>query len=132
MSERSEKALPDDLRRIVDAGLAWQTSRGDDETFVFRHVLVQAAAYESLLRTTRQRYHERSLARCLSDFQDRRGAPARSRGTPSLPALGTTRRRATTGSAAGQSALTRMAIPEAHGHFARALDGLKRLPEVAG
>ena len=31
--------------------------------------------------------------------------------------------------AAGQSALTRMAIPEAHGHFARALDGLKRLPE---
>ena len=84
MSERSEKALRDDLQRIVDAGLAWQTSTGNDETFVFKHVLVQVAAYESLLRTTRQRYHESIARALLSDFQDRRGAPARSRGTPSL------------------------------------------------
>ena len=46
VSERSEKALRDDLRRIVDAGLARQTSKGNTKTYVFKHVLVQAAAYE--------------------------------------------------------------------------------------
>ena len=70
VSERSEEALGDDLQRIVDAGLAWQTSTGNAETFVFKHVLVQVAAYESLLRTTRQRYHERIARVLLSDFQD--------------------------------------------------------------
>jgi predicted ATPase len=35
---------------------------------VFQHVLVQVAAYEALLRTTRQRYHERIARVLLSDF----------------------------------------------------------------
>ncbi|HUN98261.1 MAG TPA: adenylate/guanylate cyclase domain-containing protein, partial [Bradyrhizobium sp.] len=69
VSERSEKALRDDLRCIVDAGLAWQTSKGNTKTYVFKHVLVQAAAYESLLRTTRQRHHDAIARALLSDFK---------------------------------------------------------------
>jgi tetratricopeptide (TPR) repeat protein len=128
VSERGEAALRDDLRRIVDAGLAWQTSTSNEEKYLFKHVLVQAAAYESLLRTTRQRYHE-SIARVLLstfkiDVEHRPEVVARH-----LSGAGHHAEASDYWSAAGLSALQRMAIPEAHGHFARALDGLKRLPE---
>jgi len=128
VSDRSEKALLADLQRIVDAGLAWQTSRGNAQMFVFKHVLVQGAAYESLLRSTRQRHHE-SIARVLlSDFKiDVEHQPedvARH-----LSGAGHHGEASDYWFAAGQSALKRMAIPEACGHFARALDGLKGLPE---
>jgi class 3 adenylate cyclase/tetratricopeptide (TPR) repeat protein len=128
VSERSEKVLRNDLLRIVNAGLAWQTSKGNVETYVFKHALVQVAAYESLLRTTRQRHHE-SIARVLlSDFKiDVEHQPevvARH-----LSGAGHHAEASDYWSSAGQSALKRMAIPEAHGHFARALGGLKQLPE---
>jgi class 3 adenylate cyclase/tetratricopeptide (TPR) repeat protein len=66
VSERTESELGDDLQRIIDAGLAWQTSRGTAEMFVFKHVLVQEGAYRSLLRKTQQSYHER-IARALHE-----------------------------------------------------------------
>ena len=126
VSERSEKALGDDLQRIVNAGLAWQTSKGHSETYVFKHVLVQVAAYELLLHAERQRYHE-SIARVLlSDFRlDVEHQPeivARH-----LSGAGHHAEAGDYWLSAGQNALNRMAIPEAHGHFARALDGLKQL-----
>jgi class 3 adenylate cyclase/tetratricopeptide (TPR) repeat protein len=127
VSERSEKEIRNDLKRIVDAGLAWQSS-GNAETYVFKHVLVQVAAYESLLRTTRQRHHETIARALLSEFKvDVEHQPevvARH-----LSGAGHHVEASDYWLAAGQSALKRMAIPEAHGHFARALDGLKRLPE---
>jgi predicted ATPase len=123
VSERSDQALGDDLRRIVDAGLAWQTSKGNTQTFVFKHVLVQEAAYQSLLRTTRQRHHESIARMLLSDFKiDVEHQPevvARD-----LSGAGRHAKASDYWLAAGQSVLKRVAIPEAHGHFARALDGL--------
>jgi class 3 adenylate cyclase/tetratricopeptide (TPR) repeat protein len=128
VSERGEETLGEDLQRIVDAGLAWRTSTGNAETFVFQHVLVQVAAYEALLRTTRQRYHERIARVLLSDFngdvEHQPEAVARH-----LSGAGHHAEASDYWVAAGQRALARLAIPEAHGHFARALDGLKRLPE---
>ena len=131
VSERSEKALRDDLQRIVNAGLAWQTPKGNAEAYVFKHALVQVAAYELLLRTTRQRHHEFIARVLLSDFKiDVEHQPevvARH-----LSGAGHHAEASDYWSAAGQSALKRMAIPEAHGHFARALGGLKQLPELRG
>ena len=128
VSERSEKTLRDDLRRIVDAGLAWQTSRGNTKTYVFKHVLVQTAAYESLLRTTRQRHHGSIACALLSDFKvDVEHQPeviARH-----LSGAGRHAEASDYWFAAGQNALKRMAIPEAHGHFVHALDSLKQLPD---
>ena len=128
VSERNEKALRDDLKRLIDAGLAWQTSRGSVKTYLFKHVLVQVAAYESLLRTTRQRYHELIARVLLSDFQvDVEHQPevvARH-----LSGAGHHAEASEYWSAAGHNALKRMAIPEAHGHFIRGLDDLKRSPE---
>jgi tetratricopeptide (TPR) repeat protein len=128
VSERSEKTLRDDLRRIVDAGLAWQASKGTTKTYVFKHVLVQTAAYESLLRTTRQRHHDSIARALLSDFKvDVEHQPeviARH-----LAGAGRHAEASDYWLAAGQNALKRMAIPEAHGHFVHALDSLKQLPD---
>ena len=130
VSDRGEEALREHLKRIMAAGLAWRASRGGSETFVFKHVLVQGAAYESLLRSTRQRYHERIARVLLSDFS----------GDVELQPEVVARHLSGAGQhaeasdhwlAAGQRALTRMAIPEAHAHFARALEGLRKLPASA-
>ena len=129
VSDRSEEALSDDLQRLLAADLAWQTSGGTRETYEFKHALVQEAAYESLLRADRQLFHARIATVLQADL-----APevelhpevvARH-----LSGAGRYEEAADYWSAAGQNALARMAIPEAHGHFTRALDGLSRLPET--
>ena len=53
-----EETLRQDLRRLVDAELLYQRGIGAQATYVFKHALIQEAAYTSLLRRTRQRYHQ--------------------------------------------------------------------------
>jgi len=127
VSERTESEINDDLEHILTAGLAWQVTETSPTTFVFKHALVQMAAYESLLRSTRQRFHERIARVLLSDFGGevslRPEIVARH-----LSGAGHHAEASDHWFAAGQSALARMAVPEAHGHFSRALDGLAKLP----
>jgi class 3 adenylate cyclase/predicted ATPase len=52
------ETLRQDLRRLVDAELLYQRGVGAQATYVFKHTLIQEAAYTSLLRRTRQRYHQ--------------------------------------------------------------------------
>ena len=48
------------LDRVIASGLVRQESdHADDEFFIFKHVLVQEVAYESLLRRNRRTIHER-------------------------------------------------------------------------
>ena len=129
VSERSDEDLAADLARMVEAGLAWETDVGGVRSYVFKHALLQVAAYESLLRSTRQRFHERIAQVLRSDFQ----AEAQRRPETvarHLSGAGQHAQASDDWFAAGQAALARMAIPEAHGHFARALEGLRKLPET--
>ena len=130
VSDRSEAKLGDDLQRIVDSGLASQTFAEGAETFVFKHALVQESAYKSLLRATRQRHHERIASTLLSEFkaevEHRPEVVARH-----LSGAGHYAEASDYWLAAGLNALPRVAMPEAHAHFARALDDLKRLPPSA-
>jgi class 3 adenylate cyclase/tetratricopeptide (TPR) repeat protein len=129
VSDRSEEALSEDLQRIVVADLAWQRSGGTGETYEFKHALVQEAAYESLLRSNRQLFHARVATVLQTDFADEvelhPEVVARH-----LSGAGRHDEAADYWSAAGRNALARMAIPEAHGHFTRALEGLSRVPET--
>ena len=104
-----------------------QTFSEGAETFVFKHALVQEGAYKSLLRAARQRHHERIASVLLSDFkaevEHRPEVVARH-----LSGAGHYAEASDHWLAAGLNALPRMAIPEAHAHFARALEDLKRLP----
>jgi class 3 adenylate cyclase/tetratricopeptide (TPR) repeat protein len=127
VSDRSEEALSNDLQRIVAADLARQTLGGTSETYEFKHALVQEAAYESLLRSNRQLFHARIAGVLQTDFAaDVELHPevvARH-----LSGAGRYDEAADYWFAAGRDSLSRMAIPEAHGHFSRALEGLSRLP----
>ena len=47
------------LQQLVEAELLYQRGLPPQATYVFKHALIQDAAYQSLLRATRQQYHQR-------------------------------------------------------------------------
>ena len=59
-----EAKLQEGLDRLVDAELLYQRGRRPRARYVFKHALVHDAAYQSLLRRTRQYYH-RQVAELL-------------------------------------------------------------------
>jgi class 3 adenylate cyclase/tetratricopeptide (TPR) repeat protein len=126
VSERDEATIHQDLERLLQAGLAWLAA-DEADTFVFKHALVRDAAYNSLLRSTRQRYHSRIAAALRERFAD---------GTSTRPdliadhltAAGEDEDAVTFWEAAGQQALVRTAVHEAAKHFQQAIDCLERLP----
>jgi predicted ATPase/class 3 adenylate cyclase len=58
VASAEEETLRQDLRRLVDAELLYQRGVGAQATYVFKHALIQEVAYASLLRRTRQHYHQ--------------------------------------------------------------------------
>jgi len=59
VSGLNEAMLQHELRRLVEGELVYQRGVPPQATYLFKHALVQDAAYESLLRSTRQGYHRR-------------------------------------------------------------------------
>ena len=66
IADQDPNELRQSLNQLVDAELLFQRGRPPRATYTFKHALVQDAAYQSLLRSTRQQYHER-IASVLSD-----------------------------------------------------------------
>jgi predicted ATPase len=58
-----EPRLRDVLGRLVEAELLYQRGRPPRSRYIFKHALIQDAAYQSLLRRTRQQYHRQVTAR---------------------------------------------------------------------
>jgi len=54
-----EATLQQGLRHLVEAELVYQRGLPPQATYMFKHALIQDAAYQSLLRSTRQQYHLR-------------------------------------------------------------------------
>jgi predicted ATPase len=54
-----EQRLQEELHRLVEAELLYQRGLPPLAHYVFKHALIQDAAYASLLRSTRQQYHQR-------------------------------------------------------------------------
>ena len=61
-----EATLQPALARLVEAELLYQRGLPPQATYVFKHALIQDAAYQSLLRSTRQQYHQR-IAQVLAE-----------------------------------------------------------------
>ena len=59
VSRLDEAALQQGLRQLVEAELVYQRGTPPHATYMFKHVLIQEAAYQSLLRSTRQQVHQR-------------------------------------------------------------------------
>ena len=66
LAEIEEPNLRDGLSQLVDAELLYQRGRVPRAKYFFKHALIRDAAYESLLKRTRQQYH-RQVAQLLED-----------------------------------------------------------------
>ena len=59
VSQLDEVTLQRELGRLVEAELVYQRGVPPQATYIFKHALIQDAAYASLLKSTRQHYHQR-------------------------------------------------------------------------
>ena len=124
-----EARLQQGLMQLVDTELLYQRGLPPQAQYTFKHVLIQEAAYQSLLRSTRQRYH-RQIAQVLETrFPNTREAH------PELLAYhyteaGLGAQAVPYWQRAGQHAFERSAMIEAVGHLTKGLELLKTLPET--
>jgi class 3 adenylate cyclase/predicted ATPase len=122
-----EARLADALQRLVEAELVFPRGVPPEATYAFKHVLVQEAAYGSLLKGRRQQLHAR-----IADELERR-SPETAAGRPEVLAYhlteaGLTERALEMWGKAGALALARSAPQEAAAHLGRALRLVASLP----
>src|SRR5262245_47335354 len=71
MAEMDEAALQHGLARLVEAEILFVRGEPPAAAYTFKHALVQEAAYESLLKRTRQRLHGRVVDVLIERFPER-------------------------------------------------------------
>jgi predicted ATPase len=117
------------LRQLVEAELVYQRGVPPQAIYMFKHALIQDAAYQSLLRSTRQQYHQR-LAQVLEvQF------PETATTQPELLAHHYTAADLNAQAVpywqrAGQRASERSAYLEAIAHLTKGLEVLSTLPDT--
>jgi predicted ATPase len=124
-----EALLQQKLGRLVEAEIVYQRGVPPQATYTFKHALIQDAAYQSLLKSTRHQYHQR-IAQVLEER-----FPDMAQTQPELlahhyteaglggQAMGYWQR-------AGERALQGSANVEAVSHLTKGLEVLKTLPET--
>jgi class 3 adenylate cyclase/DNA-binding winged helix-turn-helix (wHTH) protein/predicted ATPase len=125
----NEEALRRELQQLVVAELLYQRGLPPQATYLFKHALIQDAAYQSLLKSTRQQYHQR-IAQVLE-----RQFPDIVETQPELLAqhytgAGLPMQAIPYWQRAGQRALERSAHVEALAHLTTGLELLHALPET--
>jgi TOMM system kinase/cyclase fusion protein len=124
-----EATLQHGLEQLVDAELLYQRGAPPQATYVFKHALIRDAAYESLLRSTRQQYHQRIALVLEAQF------PETAALQPELLAqhyteAGLNAQAVPYWRQAGQRAIERSAHVEAIAHLTRGLEVLATLPDT--
>ena len=129
VAQRSEVELQTALARLTEAGLLFCRGSLPHSSYLFKHALVQDAAYGTLLRTRRQGLHARIAAVLEEQFADlvERQPELLAH---HLTGAAATERAVAQWLKAGQFAAARSAHREAIGHFDRGLALLASLPET--
>jgi predicted ATPase len=128
VTDRTDTTIQTALGQLVSAGLLFRRGSLPEATFLFKHALVQDAAYGTLLKSSRQQLHgriARMLERRFPDWtavQPERVAHHYEEALLADQAIEYWER-------AGELAVWRSAMAEAVGHFTKALDLLTNLPE---
>jgi predicted ATPase len=123
-----EETVRRGLQQLVEAEFLYQQGLPPQATYVFKHALIQDAAYQSLLKSTRQQYHQH-IAQVLEA-----GFPAMAETQPELLAhhyteAGLLAQALPYWQRAGQRASERSAHVEAISHLTTALALLTSLPD---
>jgi class 3 adenylate cyclase/predicted ATPase len=124
-----EDTLHRGLRQLVAAEFLYQRGLPPQATYAFKHALIQDAAYQSLLRSTRQQHHQRIAQVLEAQFPDI---------TETQPELvahhyteaGLAAQAIPYWQRAGERATARSAYVEAIGHVTAGLDALELLPDT--
>ena len=129
ISNRDEDTLQAGLGQLVAAELLYQRGRPPRARYVFKHALIQDAAYASLLKSTRQQVHQRIAQVLEAQFpelvttQPELLAHHLTEAGHSAQAVGYWQR-------AGERAVARSAQLEAISHLKTGLAVLQTLPET--
>ena len=123
---KPEAELQAALDRIIAAGLLFQQGTSPHSTYMFKHALVQDAAYGTRLREQRRTLHARIVATVERDFADI------ARNQPEVLArhcteAGLIQKAAGLWGKAGQRSLSRSALVEAVEQFKRAVSQIATL-----
>src|SRR5262249_55765482 len=129
IAPQDEATLQEGLAQLVEAELLYQRGRPPRARYLFKHALIQDAAYASLLKSTRQHVHQRIAQILETRF------PTLVETQPELvaqhyTAAGCTEQAVVYWQRAGQQAGDRSANLEAVSHFTTGIELLKSLPET--
>ena len=129
VSPWDEGTLQRGLQQLVEAEFVYQQGLPPQATYMFKHALIQDAAYQSLLRSTRQQYHQRIAQVLEAQF------PEIATTEPELLAhhyaeAGLLAQALPYWQQAGQRASERSAHLEAIAHLTKGLEVLSTLPET--
>ena len=129
IAPQDEDTLQAGLAQLVEAELLYQRGRPPRARYMFKHALIQDAAYASLLKSTRQQVHQQIAQVLEARF------PALVETQPELvaqhyTAAGCTEQAVRYWQRAGQQASERSANLEAISHFTTGIELLKTLPET--
>jgi predicted ATPase len=124
-----EGTLQQGLRQLGEAELLYQRGLPPQATYSFKHALIQDTAYQSLLKSTRQHYHQRIAQVLEAQFADVVETQ------PELLAhhyteAGFAEQAVAYWQRAGQRARHRVGEREAMTHFRKGLDVLQTLPHT--
>ncbi|HEV8716962.1 MAG TPA: AAA family ATPase, partial [Candidatus Binatia bacterium] len=128
VSSLDEGTLQQGLRQLVEAELIYQRGLPPQATYFFKHALIQDAAYQSLLKSTRRQYHQQ-IAQVLEEkFSEAKETQ------PELLAhhyteAGLIAQATVYWQRAGQRAIERSANLEAINHLTKGLEIVKTLPD---
>jgi class 3 adenylate cyclase/predicted ATPase len=129
VSQLDEAMLQPELGKLVEAEIVYQRGAPPHASYIFKHALIRDAAYESLLKSTRQGSHQRIAHLLEAQFPETVAAQ------PELLAhhyteAGLTEKAVHYWYHAGQRAVERSAHAEAIGHLMKGLELLPALPET--
>src|SRR5262249_23278085 len=129
VSQLDEATLQRELGRLVEAEIVYQRGVPPQATYKFKHALIQDAAYPSLLKSTRQQYHQRTAHVLEAQF------PETAEAEPELVAhhyteAGLRVQAIPYWQQAGQKAVERSANVEAISHLTTGLELLTTLPDT--
>jgi predicted ATPase len=128
VAQRPEEELQAALDQLGDAGLLFCRGTAPHASYLFKHALVQDAAYSTLLRGRRQELHGRvaaALEEYFADLVERQPELL----AHHLASAGDTGRAIEQWLKAGQHAAAQFAYFEAIAHFERGLSLLHSLPQ---
>lgn len=127
ISPLDDTLLQQELETLVDADLLYRQGLPPQATYVFKHALIREAAYQSLLKSTRQQHHRKIAQVLLERF------PELAETQPELLAHHYTEAELLSQaiplwSQAGQKAVERFANEEAISYFTKGRELLALLP----